>query len=655
VSHAAADVWAALTDDDLIGWAGEKTFSRGRSYQRNGHVSRLARTASGDPLAWVQGTERYATRVTLTAGRRGRADLESECTCPVGVSCKHAVAVALAYRAARADGTPVPEASEHDPRLVRLEEGEDGWSDEFDDEEDEQGRPVAPPRGEAAGHVRAWLEGLPAADLVALVMELAGRDRATSRELETRATLARSEAGELVRQARREIARRTAEEAWRNGWSGEGSTPDYGPLRRLLKRLLELGRADELLELGEELFEAGSEQVGRSDDEGETTSAIAGCLDLVFQAVPASSRSDGDKLLYALNMVLNDEYSLVDGAARHVLDREWPAAAWSAAADGLIRRLNDWPSGRGQDDFTDKYRRDRLSRWLIRCLERAGRGGEVRAVAEAEARHTGNYVRLIDQLTAAGELDDARRWALEGLERTDPKLVGITHQLRERLRDLATRRKDWAEAAGWVAEEFFARPGVETLTALERAAHKAGCREAVRAAALKFLETGVRPAPAATSAARARTRKPPDAGWPLPKVPASERTDARPRFDVLLDLAIHEKRPDDVLHWYDRLTASRPAGGWHGGGSDIRVADAVAGSHPERAAAIYQRAIEALVAQTSPSSYEQAAPHLKKLRALWRKAGRVAEWTAYVAKLREEHRRKRRWLEVLDRVERGRT
>src|SRR5438445_588615 len=85
--------WAQLTWDDLRAWAGPRSLERGRTYQRTHHVRDLAVSADGKLLAWVRGTERYATQVELRPEEVGEAKLASLCTCPVGHSgCKHAVA-----------------------------------------------------------------------------------------------------------------------------------------------------------------------------------------------------------------------------------------------------------------------------------------------------------------------------------------------------------------------------------------------------------------------------------------------------------------------------------------------------------------------------------------------------------------------------------
>src|SRR5262245_34933934 len=91
--QSAGERWAQLTWDDLEEWAGSRSLQRGRSSQRSGHVEQLSRTGDGALLAWVRGTYRYATEVTLSDG----GELSSRCSCPVGISCKHGVAVVVDF------------------------------------------------------------------------------------------------------------------------------------------------------------------------------------------------------------------------------------------------------------------------------------------------------------------------------------------------------------------------------------------------------------------------------------------------------------------------------------------------------------------------------------------------------------------------------
>ena len=59
------DPFTNLTWDDLNEWAGSKIVTRGRSYQRQGRVSALAVTTDSALIAWVDGSERYATKVAM--------------------------------------------------------------------------------------------------------------------------------------------------------------------------------------------------------------------------------------------------------------------------------------------------------------------------------------------------------------------------------------------------------------------------------------------------------------------------------------------------------------------------------------------------------------------------------------------------------------
>ncbi len=72
-----------LTWDDLVDWFEDRIVDRGQRYQSQGRVSELSVTESGDLIAWVEGTKRYATTVEITEGEF----LDSWCTCPYAANC----------------------------------------------------------------------------------------------------------------------------------------------------------------------------------------------------------------------------------------------------------------------------------------------------------------------------------------------------------------------------------------------------------------------------------------------------------------------------------------------------------------------------------------------------------------------------------------
>jgi len=620
------------------------------------------------------------------------------------------VAVVLTYLQALRDQRPVPAASDLDRRWQLLRHGPEApipCVGQVEDayEQDREGaarrghrrQPAEVPAPEPEGGpepLRAFLESKPPAELVNLLLAVAQRQPRFARDLRRQQTLETGQTEDLIKRARKEIRKRTSERAWQNEWSGEGHLPDFSHLQRLFEVLLQRGQADSLLKLGRELLQAGNHQVEEAQDQGETAEALADCLRVVFRAARHSSLSNQKKILYAIDTGDADNFDLSQGADE-VLNAAWSAADWSAVADELSRRLQVKKKPEGPETMRG-YSRDVLVDRLIQALELAGRAEEVLPLCEAEAPLTGNYGRLVRRLIEAGRLDDAERMAQEGLEKTPAAWPGAAPPLRDLLREIAEKRSDWPLVAAYRAEDFFDHPGIDSLKALLQAAARAGRESQVREAALRYLDTGSRPAgsdPAAAPspaplgppakgrgkkapAAKAGKSSPQAAGlaptpaqaggtWPLPPLPpfvsragtpgpAGAPSEPRPRPEVLLQLAIAENRPEDVLALYDRLSAGKNRSPWEGYAHGCRpeeVADAMATTHPDRALAIYQQQVDDLLAGKNPGTYYTAASYLKKMRSILTQHGRAGEWAPLLARVREQHRRKRKFMEILDRLD----
>jgi len=682
--------WTSLTWDDLDLWAGSRSVSRGRSYQRQGRVENLAMSEDGRLLATVQGTQRYVVSVWLVRGSRREGPLESTCTCPVGYSgCKHAVAVVAEYLEALAEERPVAKAEPDDPRWAKLEGDE---ADELDDDWEvdwEAGEYQTPfrPGGRAARRskgketrrtraqwdeeIRQHIRAKSHSELAELVCSLVGRFPELREEFKERIALSEGDVERSLAQARRELRDVTSQTGWQNPWKGEGHTPDYSRLQHRLERLSELGQADAVVELGRDLIPRALAQVEESHDEWETAMAVTDCLRVVFDAVMKSTLPGSKKLLFAIDACLADDYDVVDDAVNKVLEAEWQSADWSAVAEELQGRL-EHTAPEADDSWSRNYRRDRISDWLATALENAGHGDELLAVYEAEARTTNSYQRLVEYLIEKRRYDDAERWAKEGIEKTCQKLPGIASDLAHSLGELARRRRRWDVVAAHTAWRFFDMPATTTFKELVGQAARAKCQQQVRTAALHFLETGV--SPIRYVAARkwkkgkgsAQRTLRVDPAWPLPVpdylqplIQDQPRTaPAAPHYDVLLDMAIADKTPDKVLHWYDKMRAEHkhPADGWGWHAHEIaeRVAAAVAKSHPERALEIYQQQLERHLPQANISAYESAADCLRKMRPIMKSLKREKQWHALVAEIRQKYRNRPRFMEILERLE-GRT
>ena len=319
-----ADPFEALTWNDLTDWAGSKIVSRGKNYQRNGYVKDLARTPDGNLVAWVDGTERYATRVFFEDD-----ELESICSCPYWDTCKHAVAVVLEYLKRVENNRRVPKAKKDDDRLELLED--ENRYDDLNEDENLMSEDIRQ-------DITNFLKGKTKAQLMDLIHELAEQYPEMTKDLSDRNQLISGNTKTLVARLRREIRDMGDEPGWQNYWRSQGFTPDYSEIRKKLEALVKTGHADEALALGRELVSTGTRQVEKSHDEGETAMEIADCIPVIVGALDRSSLDAADKLIWALDAVFEDQFELCEAFAEY-LHRRHSKSAWHTVADRLLARL----------------------------------------------------------------------------------------------------------------------------------------------------------------------------------------------------------------------------------------------------------------------------------------------------------------------------
>jgi uncharacterized Zn finger protein len=584
----------------------------------------------GGLVAWVEGTRRYATLVERDAG----GSLHSTCTCPYEGVCKHAVAVVLEYLQCLERETPVPLAHESDERFGKFERFEDDDDDVPDDfEADGEEMPLA---GGTPERIESFLEGKTRAELARMILDMADRYPPVKAELTDRRSLSEGKAGALKREIRREIKAVTSTPGWQNYWKRTGYIPDYSGLRGRLAALLESGYADETLALGEELIEAGIRHVEESNDEGETAAEFVTCMDVIAKALDRSSRPTASKLTWAMEMMLYDSYGLF-GSLGEYLERPHEKKDWGAVADRLLEKLQAFKPRRREDEWFRYYERDRLVDWIILALTRSGRMNEVIPLCEKEAKKTGSYERLVTQLVEAGRYNEAEKWIFAGLKTVGEKWTGIGTSLRGKLLEIRMKQKDWLAVASLRVDEFLRRPSLDAYEDCEKATRRRGLWPRVRQGLICFLECGALPWE--------------EKEWPLPatglSLPANPRSRELPRRDVLIDIAIREKQPNQVLRWYDARSKDTVGVGW----MEDRIATAVVEFAPDRAAALWKGLAEREIAAVNPSAYEKAAGYLRKLSGLLKKLDREAEWKACLAQLKVTHARKRRLMEILDILE----
>jgi uncharacterized Zn finger protein len=614
-----------LSWDGLRKWAGSKIVSRGRSYQRQKLVSKLAILDDEGLIAWVDGTHRYATRVTID--EEGLPD--SICTCPYGYDCKHGVAVVLEYLEQIEKDKRIPKASKDDERLLLFDEEE--WDDDLDDQS-EKDCDESSLTGTTKSEINAYLNGKTKAQLTELVHELAGKFPQITQELMDRKQIASGDVKSLIKRLKKDIREISYEPGWQNHWQGEGYTPDYSEIRMKLESLLKSGHADEVVALGKELIELGNHQVEQSHDDGETAMEIEECMPIIIESLDQSSMDKADKLAWAVDVALKDDYGIFDAFCEY-LYRRHAKADWNILADRLLKQLGKMKHPNGHDSFHRNYARDRLSDLIIHALECAGRKEEIIPLCEAEAPRTGSFTRLVKHLISAKRHADAERWIQEGIRATERQLPGIASDLRNNLKEIRISQKNWPIVVVMQTEKFVRYPSQKTFTECQKANAKTW--PLVRKHLLVYLEEGTLPWK--------------QKGWPLPKsnqtMPETSYRNQFPMASVLIDIAILEKKPERVLFWYDQFQKGKKG---RAGVNDNKIAVAIQDFAPERAVSIWKTMAESLIDRVKPSAYEQAAGYLRKAEKIVKREKKQAEWNQYLNELKSKHARKRRLIEILD-------
>jgi uncharacterized Zn finger protein len=137
--------------------------------------------------------------------------------------------------------------------------------------------------------------------------------------------------------------------------------------------------------------------------------------------------------------------------------------------------------------------------------------------------------------------------------------------------------------------------------------------------------------------------------WPcpetIPDAPPANRSRQFPIVDTLIEIALEEKQPDQVLRWHEYLLKKHIRLLIPG---DEEIAEAIQGIAPDRAASIWKRLAEDSITRGKFHHDEAAQDYLRKARKLMIEHGMTGEWTEYEQVLRQKHRRKRRFREILD-------
>ncbi len=389
-----------------------------------------------------------------------------------------------------------------------------------------------------------------------------------------------------------------------------------------------------MLELGEELFTLGMTQVEESDDDGITADELSGCLAVVLNAMRTSDRSPAERMIWYWNKLLSDEFALLDQIEPPINNAEMNQADWSTVTEEFTRRLANCPKPKNDNGWSSaQYHRQRLLKYTLEALSHTGDNKRALDLMIVELPYSNNYLELIEHLVTNKAYDQAEHWAYQGFKQTIESSRGIAWKLVKQLLGIARQRKDWPQVAALQVDTFLNSTNADNYQLAKTSCKKSKCWPVVKPKLLQFLETGE--SPLSTN------------DWPLPatelEFPKRQYQKDFPAYNDLIDIALHEKRIDDALRWFQQA----PHKNYH---ADT-IAQVVQKVHPDVSLDIWQRKIEGLIAKVKPSAYRDAMPYLKKMKKLLQSNKRNDDYRHYILQLRTQHKAKRRLMEELDALE----
>ena len=179
-----------------------------------------------------------------------------------------------------------------------------------------------PDKAAAAGRLAKALVKLKKAELVDIIVKLAGADRGVMRRLEAELNVA-VPPRELIVATRQAIADATAFDEREINDNFDYDYGAYSAVERNLGQLIEQGYFREAMALSLELMRQGSYQVEMSD-EGLMTGDIEECLQVVIGALTTSGLSGRDVTDWCAQMSAADRLGFISDAALQSLREQYP-------------------------------------------------------------------------------------------------------------------------------------------------------------------------------------------------------------------------------------------------------------------------------------------------------------------------------------------
>ena len=581
---------AGLTREKLHNWAGARSFERGADYFARDLVHDLL-TYRETLTATVEGTEVYQVR--LSFNEKGAIDYV--CSCPYGEEgnfCKHCVAVGLAYL--NAQKRPHTDVSD----------------------------------GPTLEAVREYLGQQPVTWLADMVMAQVLESKRLRDKLLL--AVARKQSPQLDLNA----YRRNIREAVRA--VGNGDVEGVRDALEAVEGLLEEGQAEAVIELTELALDELRQKQERiyDDEEGEIYGLSEQWVELHRQAC---EQAQIDPVALAHKLF---KYEIEDQREEFYHALSQYSTALGEKGRAAYRRLVEdaWrsiPALQPGEAYNYSSERSRLTDIMEHFAQS---DGDLAALIEVKKRNLsepGRFLDIAETYHKAGQHDSALHWAEEGMRVfTTTAPGGLSKQIVSSFRQPRTsqlglflaeeyqRRGRHDEAMAIVWQQFLDGISLNTYQKLADYAQRTGVWEEWQRQAIDksraFIEANKKPKP--------------NTSWFYRKSDNS----------LLVEIFLWENKIDDALAAAHEDGCSEQL--W------LKLAAGLETPRPADALDIYLQRVVPKISETNGQAYAEAVKLLKKAQELSRRLGREHEFSSFVAALRTDHKRKRNFIALLDKM-----
>ena len=339
----------------------------------------------------------------------------------------------------------------------------------------------------------------------------------------------------------------------------------------------------------------------------------------ILEAIYAVYRFDVDKGGYGLTEDIPPEFLQYTTPAEKHLVAQWVRIVLTELQEG--KQESDWHRKRygglllaletdvlSDEEFLRVGRETNNTREVVTRLLELGRADE--AVQDASQAHDWQLVKLADLFVQHGQDAAVERMMYEKAQQE------MYTSIAEWLKNHHLAKNNLSAALEMAQLIFNKRPWFEEYQKMRELAIQLGNWEAVRQAALTFLET----------------------------------TD---NISTLIEIALDEGNIERALQLLEATKPSSLEGyQWKyayalAPKNALKVAERVEETYPSASIDLYQQYIERLITEHGRSNYQVACSYLARIRSLYERLDETEQWILYIALLRKRHNRLRTLKEEL--------